>query len=740
MRKVSITMIAILLFVQILSNGFAQIPNTDNNETLDTVVDIPSQTSARNNSSGNNTGGNNNSSNCGNYSNLTDMVIWSDAATYTVGDTVYMGYDVNCTIIGNNYTIDSWLRNTTTVLYGGSPWFGWTAQWNPMQFYDYNANFDAGDYCLNATLYEDGTFLEFEETCFTIVSATGNGTGNNTGGNNSSNCGNDSNLTDLMVWTDATTYTVGDSVFGNFFVNCTVIGETYQLDYEVVEYNTNIEHADGEWNWTALNNWESFNPTWTGLPAGNYCIHSTLVIWTGTAYSFVDFVSSCFDVMNSTTGGNNTGGNNTGGNNTGGNNTGGNNTGGNNTGGNNTGGNNTSCMSSMQIVDGSVNITGVNSVYNMGDQFNGNLITCWIPSNTSMSLTAWLNSSGGSNYDIQVHSGSWYWPTWTGAQNMGTDGYWMFPINTQSSMYGTVDYSSLNLPVGDYCWEALFKVFDSGIFMPVDTDISCFTISSNNTGGNNTGGNNTGGNNSTNPCGNNSSLLSVFSWTDGLIYQSWDNQELSFYVNCTIIGNDYTLEYYVTEVGVTTWWSYAGSWTWTAGQTYSSFTDIISGLGEGDYCVIGNLNEYGTYATDDGGNTCFTILAANNTAPQISSVIIAPSSPTESNVLTCSYSYSDLDNDPDLSGVTWTINGVSTTTAGSVLSTGYTTGDFVTCVVAAYDGTDYGNIGSTTVLIMSNSNGSSSGGSGGLPSIGVAGTIAAISAGFIFATRREDEE
>jgi hypothetical protein len=93
-----------------------------------------------------------------------------------------------------------------------------------------------------------------------------------------------------------------------------------------------------------------------------------------------------------------------------------------------------------------------------------------------------------------------------------------------------------------------------------------------------------------------------------------------------------------------------------------------------------------------------------------------------------------------MSGVTWTINGVSTTTVGPVLSTGYTTGDFVTCVVAAYDGTDYGNIGSTTVLIMSNSSGSSSGGGGGLPSIGVAGTIAAISAGFIFATRREDEE
>jgi hypothetical protein len=41
-----------------------------------------------------------------------------------------------------------------------------------------------------------------------------------------------------------------------------------------------------------------------------------------------------------------------------------------------------------------------------------------------------------------------------------------------------------------------------------------------------------------------------------------------------------------------------------------------------------------------------------------------------------------------------------------------------------------------SILIMS----SGSSGGGGLPSIGVVGTIAAISAGFIFAIRREDEE
>ena len=54
MQKMSITVITILLFVQILSNGFAQIPNTSDEETLETSVEGPSLTSARNDTSGGN--------------------------------------------------------------------------------------------------------------------------------------------------------------------------------------------------------------------------------------------------------------------------------------------------------------------------------------------------------------------------------------------------------------------------------------------------------------------------------------------------------------------------------------------------------------------------------------------------------------------------------------------------------------------------------------------------------------
>jgi hypothetical protein len=131
---------------------------------------------------------------------------------------------------------------------------------------------------------------------------------------------------------------------------------------------------------------------------------------------------------------------------------------------------------------------------------------------------------------------------------------------------------------------------------------------------------------------------------------------------------------------------------------------------------------------------------ANNTAPQISSVVIAPSSPLESDVLTCSYSYTDAENDPDVSSVTWMINGVPTTTSGQTLSTGYVTGDSVICAVFAFDGMDYGNVQTASVVIAANSTGGGSSSGSGLPAIGAVGTLAAIGAGFFAILRREDDE
>ena len=126
-----------------------------------------------------------------------------------------------------------------------------------------------------------------------------------------------------------------------------------------------------------------------------------------------------------------------------------------------------------------------------------------------------------------------------------------------------------------------------------------------------------------------------------------------------------------------------------------------------------------------------------NTPPEITSVVISPSSPLETDVLVCSYVFSDADNDPDNSLFAWTINGVHATSTSATLDSGYSDGDFVTCAVLAHDGIDTGNIGTSTVLVDSNTSGGSS---GGLPSIGVIGTLAAISLSFIAVIGREQEE
>jgi hypothetical protein len=103
--------------------------------------------------------------------------------------------------------------------------------------------------------------------------------------------------------------------------------------------------------------------------------------------------------------------------------------------------------------------------------------------------------------------------------------------------------------------------------------------------------------------------------------------------------------------------------------------------------------------------------------------------------------FSDADNDPDASIFVWTINGATVTSVNSVLTTGYVAGDFVTCAVLAYDGIDYGNMGTSTVLIMSNTTISSGNSSGsGIPSVGVVGTLAVIGLSFIAVIRRGRED
>jgi len=318
--------------------------------------------------------------------------------------------------------------------------------------------------------------------------------------------------------------------------------------------------------------------------------------------------------------------------------------------------------------------------------------------------------------------------------------------------------------------------------------------SGNNTGGNNTGGNNTGGNNTGCP-GLAPSGIDGFigienvslTYAQGDMVDAWVDLCWSPYLGNTSIwytvwlnnSNGFTIQ---------NWGLQGSTWfpSWVQGIDYGgghwefplrhlpvsgSWNLSIDSLAPGEtYCFEGNLKVFDTLIgafiwVDDATPMCFSVPQNNNTggnntggnntggnntggtnstantAPQISSVVISPSPSLETDVLTCSYMFNDADNDPDASIFVWTINGITITSVNSVLSSGYIAGDFVTCAVLAYDGIDYGNMGTSTVLIMSNTTISSSNSSGsGIPSVGVVGTLAVIGLSFIAVIRRGRED
>ena len=103
--------------------------------------------------------------------------------------------------------------------------------------------------------------------------------------------------------------------------------------------------------------------------------------------------------------------------------------------------------------------------------------------------------------------------------------------------------------------------------------------------------------------------------------------------------------------------------------------------------------------TDDGDSLTSSTTTVSNTAPSIDSVSVTPASPTVTDTLSCSYAgFADDDDDSDSSSYSWTISGTEVGTS-STLSSGYQSGDSVTCTVTPNDGTDTGTALSASVTI-----------------------------------------
>lgn len=88
-----------------------------------------------------------------------------------------------------------------------------------------------------------------------------------------------------------------------------------------------------------------------------------------------------------------------------------------------------------------------------------------------------------------------------------------------------------------------------------------------------------------------------------------------------------------------------------------------------------------------------------NTAPEVTSVTISPTSPSTQDTLTCTETTSDVDGDLVSVGFAWRINGNLASSTTNTLTGPFTTGDIVSCEVTPSDGTNIGTMQSNSVTI-----------------------------------------
>ena len=130
-----------------------------------------------------------------------------------------------------------------------------------------------------------------------------------------------------------------------------------------------------------------------------------------------------------------------------------------------------------------------------------------------------------------------------------------------------------------------------------------------------------------------------------------------------------------------------------------------------------------------------------NTAPEVDNVSITPLLPEIGDVLTCSYSASDAENDALTATIVWMVNETVIQAGSNTLSIGFAVGDTVSCVVTVNDGSVSSSPSTaTTVILPEGTNDVIEDATEGglLPSVGTLGTLLAIAFG-VGLTRRQDD-
>ncbi|SVD75078.1 uncharacterized protein METZ01_LOCUS427932, partial [marine metagenome] len=138
--RVNTVSVVLLMVLSVFASGLYTAPNTVQQETFENEQITQF--------SGNSTG-------CGNNSSLTNMTLWTNTYTYNGTEHIEYGWDINCTVSGNQYALKNtyvnvtYLNGSTHVHNFGN--MNWYAQGNHTSMTDNVASFGDGYYCFNAT-------------------------------------------------------------------------------------------------------------------------------------------------------------------------------------------------------------------------------------------------------------------------------------------------------------------------------------------------------------------------------------------------------------------------------------------------------------------------------------------------------------------------------------------------------------------------------------------------------------
>ena len=494
---------------------------------------------------------------------------------------------VLCPIYNSTMLLNYWIYDGNNVTLDSGN-YSWTASSNGTT-HSWNAtSLPSGNYTFHVELYSNGTYVTSDSDSFPVLSNTsgggGNTGGNNTGGNNTNEyididhsgyAYETSNM--LEVWDS------GTDVHVEFTSGNLVVGENYQLIWNLSDSTYNVDvYGSGNVYWNASSTTSQENSTISGLADGVYYFHATLVNQGSHIASDTTMIQM-------------------------GNNTGGNNTGGNNTGGNNSMHNVAHCLQLR-------NISVDSSYYVSVDLENSCSIDINYPG-----INASTNTPGVSGL-----SDTWWYLLWAnGTYNSG----WQLSFNqsVQNNTLVTLNFSATILNCGPNGYHACPNSMNSSL----SHQFTYVTMSGNNTGGNgtgnNTGGNNTGGNNANDCLDNTTStgyLTELSIWTDKTEYVLGETTYGTFYVNCTVVGENYQLRYWI-DAGA----SYdSGWWNWTATQEVSVMTlnwtlpDAVVGYHlhgelELDGLWLANVisDAFDIVANNNGGNNAGNNTGGNNT-------------------------------------------------------------------------------------------------------------------------------